>query len=133
MPREGPNPDRPPVVPPGLAQGQMMEVGEKRKTEKDLQEEGGGAGVYSADFRKHYLLDNSEWKYDIMPEIWDGHNVLDFVDLDIDAKLEELLQEEEELLVGEPCHVVPSSIGLPYPGSTQSILWTWSCALCPLA
>ena len=28
-----------------------------RKNEKALQEEGGGAGVYSADLRKHYLLD----------------------------------------------------------------------------
>lgn len=61
------------------------------------QEENGGAGVYSADLRKAYDLKSEEWKYDIMPEILDGHNVMDFVDPDIDAKLAELEREEEEL------------------------------------
>lgn len=56
-------------------------------------------GVYSADLRKHYQLDNPEWKYDIMPELLDGHNIMDFVDPDIDAKLAELEREEEELEV----------------------------------
>ncbi len=32
-----------------------------------------------------------------MPEIWDGHNIMDFVDPDIDARLEELEREEEEM------------------------------------
>ena len=45
-----------------------------------IQEENGGAGVYSADLRKHYMLDNPAWKRDIMPEIIDGKNVLDYVD-----------------------------------------------------
>lgn len=30
-----------------------------------------------ADLRKHYDLADPEWKYDIMPEIWDGHNIAD--------------------------------------------------------
>ena len=34
-----------------------------------------------------------------MPELLDGHNVLDFVDPDIDARLAELEREEEELEV----------------------------------
>jgi hypothetical protein len=53
--------------------------------------------VYSADFRKHYMLEDDAWKYDIMPEILDGHNVMDFVDPDIEAKLDALEREEEEL------------------------------------
>ena len=61
------------------------------------QEENGGAGVYSADLRKHYLLENPAWKRDIMPEIVDGKNVLDYVDPDIEAKLMALEQEEEAL------------------------------------
>jgi nucleolar GTP-binding protein len=69
------------------------------KTEKDLQEEHGGAGVYNADLRKGYLLEDDAWKYDIMPEILDGHNVADFIDPDIDAKLAELEREEAELEV----------------------------------
>ncbi|CAD7695287.1 unnamed protein product [Ostreobium quekettii] len=98
MPNSGINPDRPPVIPSSVTQAQAMDEDNQKKTEKDLQEERGGAGVYSADFHKHYLLENDSWKYDIMPEIWDGHNIIDFVDADIDAKLEELQQEEEELL-----------------------------------
>ena len=58
------------------------------------------AGVYSADLRKDYSLASDEWKYDIMPEIKDGHNVFDFVDADIDARLAELEREENELEVG---------------------------------
>jgi nucleolar GTP-binding protein len=55
------------------------------------------AGVYSADLRKHYDLKDPAWRYDIMPEIIDGHNVADFIDPDIDAKLAELEREEEQL------------------------------------
>lgn len=53
--------------------------------------------MYNADLRKRYLLDNPDWKYDVMPEIWDGHNIMDFVDPDIDARLEELEREEEHM------------------------------------
>ena len=55
--------------------------------------------MYSADLRKHYQLRSDDWKYDVMPELLDGHNVLDFVDPDIDARLAELEREEEELEV----------------------------------
>jgi nucleolar GTP-binding protein len=44
------------------------------------------------------MLENDEWKYDIMPEIMDGKNVADFIDPDIHAKLEALEKEEEELI-----------------------------------
>ncbi|XP_078445675.1 nucleolar GTP-binding protein [Wolffia australiana] len=67
---------------------------EKRKLERDLEEENGGAGVYSASLRKHYLLADEDWKEDVMPEILDGHNVYDFVDQDILERLEELEREE---------------------------------------
>ena len=60
-------------------------------------EENGGAGVYSADLRKHYLLEDDDWKYDIMPEILNGKNVADFVDPEIEEKLAELEREEDEL------------------------------------
>ncbi|CAI9092842.1 OLC1v1028183C1 [Oldenlandia corymbosa var. corymbosa] len=67
---------------------------EKRKLERDLENENGGAGVYSASLKKHYILANDEWKEDIMPEILDGHNVYDFIDPDILQRLEELEREE---------------------------------------
>lgn len=52
--------------------------------------------MYSADLRKHYDLANPDWRYDVVPEILDGHNIADFIDPDIDAKLAELEREEEE-------------------------------------
>ncbi|TYJ04879.1 hypothetical protein E1A91_A12G124300v1 [Gossypium mustelinum] len=64
------------------------------ETKKDLEDENGGAGVYSASLRKNYILSNDEWKEDIMPEILDGHNVYDFIDPDILLRLEELEREE---------------------------------------
>ncbi|CAM9433229.1 unnamed protein product [Chrysoparadoxa australica] len=70
----------------------------KPKTEKDLMWEGGGPGVYSCDYRKYYDLASDDWKFDSIPEIMDGKNVADFVDKDIDAKLEALEKEEEQLL-----------------------------------
>merc|ERR1719159_1634081 len=66
--------------------------------EMKLQEEGGGAGVYSVDLLKSFLLAKPEWKYDKVPEIMDGKNIADFIDPDIEAKLAELEKEEELLL-----------------------------------
>ncbi|GMH35312.1 hypothetical protein BSKO_03180 [Bryopsis sp. KO-2023] len=97
MPKNA-NPERKPCIPEGVAEARAKrDAGEKMETEKDLEEKFGGAGVYSSDERKTYLLDDETWKYDIMPEIWDGHNVMDFIDPDINAKLAELELEEEEL------------------------------------
>ncbi|KAJ8498342.1 hypothetical protein OPV22_008894 [Ensete ventricosum] len=88
--------ERPPCIPPAVleASEKANEEKEKRKLEKDLEEENGGAGVYSANLRKYYILADEEWKEDIMPEILDGHNVYDFVDPDILLRLEELEREE---------------------------------------
>jgi len=40
-------------------------------------------------------LDDPSWKWDAIPEIWEGKNVVDFVDPDIEAKLAALEEEEE--------------------------------------
>jgi len=89
---------RPAFVPPTLeASRAKRAAGEKVVTEKDLQEANGGAGVYSADLRKRYMLEDDDWKYDIMPEIYNGKNIADFIDPEIEAKLAELEREEEEL------------------------------------
>jgi len=90
---------RAPQIPKSVTKA-LTEKGETknadRKTEKDIQEESGGAGVYVADQRKRYILENDDWKYDKVPEIFDGHNVADFVDPDIEERLNELEREEEE-------------------------------------
>ena len=96
VPRD--NKARPAYVPPTLEASRARKAaGEKIITEKDLQEQNGGAGVYSADLRKRYMLENDDWKYDIVPEIYNGKNVADFIDPEIEAKLAELEREEEEL------------------------------------
>lgn len=65
--------------------------------ERDLEEMDGGAGVYNFNMRKNYLLENPEWKEDRIPEVYMGQNVYDFIDPDIEAKLEALEAEEEKL------------------------------------
>ena len=90
---------RPAVIPHSVALNRARKASGELKmvTEKELQEENGGAGVYSADLRKNYMLDDDDWKYDIVPEIYNGKNVADFIDPEIDERLAELEREEDEL------------------------------------
>ncbi|KAK3208904.1 hypothetical protein GRF29_69g90045 [Pseudopithomyces chartarum] len=70
---------------------------ERIRLERDIEEEEGGAGVYNFNMRKNYILENPEWKEDRIPEVFDGKNVYDFIDPDIEAKLAALEEEEEKL------------------------------------
>ncbi|VAI83884.1 unnamed protein product [Triticum turgidum subsp. durum] len=79
MPKPRDNRDRPTCIPQAVLEAQAIAAAkEKKKLERDLENENGGAGVYSASLKKHYLLADDEWKEDILPEILDGHNVADF-------------------------------------------------------
>lgn len=64
---------------------------------RDVEEANGGAGVFNVDLKGDYLLENPEWKYDRIPEIFDGKNIYDYVDPDIEARLQALEEEEEKL------------------------------------
>lgn len=96
--------NRPPCIPPSVqkkrdADATMGDEDEKEEMlEKHRMEELGGAGVYSVDTWKRAILEDPSWKYDVVPEIMDGHNVYDFVDPDIEKKLAELEKEEALLL-----------------------------------
>lgn len=79
------------------AAGQPVSVQSARKTEKDIEREEGGPGVYVFQPQKHFKLASEDWKWDVVPEIMDGKNVADFVDPDIEARLAELEAEEERL------------------------------------
>lgn len=70
---------------------------DERVTERQLMWQNGGPGVYACDYRKYYLLEEDEWKFDSIPEIMDGKNVLDFFDPDIEERLQALEAEEAEL------------------------------------
>ncbi|GFH19387.1 nucleolar GTP-binding protein 1 [Haematococcus lacustris] len=79
MPKPRDGSARPPVIPAGVAEARARRaVGEKKKLQKHFQEENGGAGVYSMDHTQLYDLKNPDWKRDIMPELLDGHNIMDF-------------------------------------------------------
>ncbi|KAA6414901.1 MAG: nucleolar GTP-binding [Lasallia pustulata] len=64
---------------------------------REIEEEEGGAGVYNVDLKDKYMLDSDEWKHDKVPEVFDGKNVYDFIDPDIESKLAALEEEEERL------------------------------------
>ncbi|EPS97194.1 hypothetical protein FOMPIDRAFT_1166735 [Fomitopsis schrenkii] len=69
----------------------------RRRLERDIEAEEGGAGVYNINLKKNYMLADPEWKMDIIPEIVDGKNIADFIDPDILEKLDALEREEEKL------------------------------------
>jgi hypothetical protein len=86
--------------------------------------------VYSADLRKHYDLKDPAWRYDIMPEVIDGHNVADFIDPDIDAKLAELEREEAEL---EEQHQAEVGLLAPCCAAAQLQMFWTDQVYCPCA
>lgn len=94
--------ERPPFIPPGAKikksvttemDTQTSASKEARKLERDIELEMGED--YFLDLKKHYLLENEDEKYDVIPEIFGGKNVADYIDPDIMQRLEELEREEE--------------------------------------
>ncbi|RCK58194.1 Nucleolar GTP-binding protein 1 [Candida viswanathii] len=69
----------------------------RRKLARDIEAENGGAGVFNINLKDQYLLEDEDWKNDVMPEVLDGKNVYDYLDPDIAAKLQALEEEEERL------------------------------------
>ena len=70
---------------------------DRRRLARDIEEENGGAGVYNVNLKDQHKLDDEDWKYDRVPEVFDGKNVYDFIDPDIESKLTALEEEEEKL------------------------------------
>ncbi|KAF0300466.1 Nucleolar GTP-binding protein 1 [Amphibalanus amphitrite] len=85
--------ERPPCIPEAARKKrQGLASKEKRKLERDIELE--MDEEYTLDLKKHYDLPD-DIKYDKIPEVWQGHNIADFVDPDILSRLEELEKEEE--------------------------------------
>ncbi|XP_006902790.1 PREDICTED: nucleolar GTP-binding protein 1-like [Elephantulus edwardii] len=95
VPNKRDDKERPPFIPAGVvARKKRMETEEpKKKRERDIELEMGDD--YILDLQKYWDLMNSSEKYDKIPEIWEGHNVADYIDPDIMKKLQELEKEEE--------------------------------------
>ncbi|KAJ3351103.1 Nucleolar GTP-binding protein 1 [Kappamyces sp. JEL0680] len=92
--------ERPAFIPPAALSKRKFDVDDpmRPKLAKEIEVENGGAGVFSVDLKANYLLANDDWKYDTIPEIMDGKNIADFIDPEIEAKLEALEREEERLI-----------------------------------
>ncbi|KAH6578672.1 hypothetical protein BASA50_004378 [Batrachochytrium salamandrivorans] len=91
---------RTPFIPEGVLSKVKYDITDpnRRKLQKDIEIENGGAGVFNVDIKAPYILANNDWKYDTIPEIMDGKNVADFIDPEIAAKLDALEKEEERLI-----------------------------------
>ncbi|XP_061879052.1 nucleolar GTP-binding protein 1 isoform X1 [Entelurus aequoreus] len=94
MPAKRDDKVRPPFIPEGASlRRKAMEVdAPKRKLEKDLEQELGDD--YILDLQKYWDLMNEEEKHDKIPEVWEGHNIADYIDPDIMKKLDDLEKEE---------------------------------------
>eukprot|EP00388_Colpodella_angusta_P039882 GDKK01048629.1.p1 GENE.GDKK01048629.1~~GDKK01048629.1.p1 ORF type:complete len:642 (-),score=138.05 GDKK01048629.1:277-2202(-) len=88
-------------IPESFIAEQAIPVEERtrRKTQRDMEWEGGGPGRYQANDRLTWDLENPDWVDDIMPDIMDGHNIYDNIDPEIADALNELEDEEEGRLV----------------------------------
>eukprot|EP00595_Chromulina_sp_UTEXLB2642_P003203 CAMPEP_0196767902 /NCGR_PEP_ID=MMETSP1095-20130614/42098_1 /TAXON_ID=96789 ORGANISM="Chromulina nebulosa, Strain UTEXLB2642" /NCGR_SAMPLE_ID=MMETSP1095 /ASSEMBLY_ACC=CAM_ASM_000446 /LENGTH=358 /DNA_ID=CAMNT_0042136715 /DNA_START=796 /DNA_END=1872 /DNA_ORIENTATION=- len=90
-------PIREAYIPDSVKNKQNSVVVNEKVTEKQLMWQNGGPGVYACDYRKYYLLEEDEWKFDIIPEFMDGRNIMDYFDADIEERLRSLEEEEAEL------------------------------------
>lgn len=97
MPMQRDQKDRPPCIPQAVQDKRQAMAAEKaeqkRKLARDLEVELGED--YHMDMRNHWDLKIPDEKHDVLPEIFLGKNVADFIDPDIMKKLEELEKEEE--------------------------------------
>eukprot|EP01156_Anaeramoeba_ignava_P002739 Anaeramoba_ignava/a219375_50.p1 GENE.a219375_50~~a219375_50.p1 ORF type:complete len:383 (-),score=167.02 a219375_50:29-1150(-) len=102
FPKQRDNKQRPPQIPESVLNARQNPTDDEDKPkkilERDLEKMFGGAGLYNVDLNKYFILENEDWRYDVVPEIIDGKNISDFVDPDILKRLDELEIEEEEII-----------------------------------
>jgi len=66
----------------------------EEEKENELWAAGDVPGLNSKLWRERWRLANPDWNFDVIPEIIDGKTIFDFVDPDIEERLEELEREE---------------------------------------
>lgn len=89
---------KPQVDPEYKRVAQTDEFGSRTVTQKQLRQQAEDEGrKFFSDLNKEYFV-RPEWKYDSIPEILNGKNIADFVDIDIEAKLQKLEEEEDYYL-----------------------------------
>ncbi|MES1918063.1 hypothetical protein MHBO_000086 [Bonamia ostreae] len=80
---------RPPSIPVSVA-AEKLQPRPKKPTVHEMQERNGGGGVFSVSLREHWDLRDPAWATHSVPEIFEGQNVSDWMDPDIEAKLDVL-------------------------------------------
>lgn len=106
LPSPRDNKDRPAVIPPSVAakkQQQAERESRKRKLEREIEVEQGDD--YVLDLKKNYDIPEDE-RYDVIPEMWEGHNIADYIDPEIFDKLADL-EKEEDLRMAGGMYAVP--------------------------
>jgi len=64
----------------------------KKRTERDIELE--QSEEYFLDLKKNYDIPEKE-RWDVIPEVWNGKNIGDYIDVEIDEKLRQLEAEED--------------------------------------
>ncbi|XP_014211077.1 nucleolar GTP-binding protein 1 [Copidosoma floridanum] len=96
MPKVKDSKARPPCIPEAVLKKKALNAAKaerKKKLEREIELEQGDD--YVLDLKKNYDIEGDQ-KFDIIPEIWEGHNIADYVDPDILEKLNALEEEEDE-------------------------------------
>ncbi|KAL1501515.1 hypothetical protein ABEB36_006822 [Hypothenemus hampei] len=94
VPKPRDNKERPPCIPESVLLKKQEEAEKrKRKLARDIEIEEGDDFV--VDLAKEYTDIPEEERHDIIPEIWEGHNIADYIDPEIFEKLAELEKEED--------------------------------------
>ncbi|XP_071863646.1 nucleolar GTP-binding protein 1 [Bombus fervidus] len=83
---------RAPCIPESVLRKRKEGLKVKRKLEREIEEEMGDD--YVLDLKKNYDIEGDQ-KYDVIPEIWEGHNIADYIDPEIFNKLNDLEKEEQ--------------------------------------
>ena len=111
LPKKRDSIDRPAYIPASV-QSEILGIATQKSivTEKQLEEINGGPGVYFPDLTKHYILEEEEWRKDIVPEIMDGMNIMDYATPDIEQKILELEMEQEEQTKRELLKVIKPAV-----------------------
>jgi len=76
-----------------MPKAQFVPESKRIQTESDLYEE--LTDDYVLQIQKHWDLPKPEQKWDTIPEIWNGKNIADYIDPEIEEKVKALLAEEE--------------------------------------
>lgn len=81
MPKPRDSRDRPPCIPESVLLKKQESQKKKRKLERDIELEEGDD--YVLDLKKEYVEIPEEERHDIIPELWEGHNIADYIDPEI--------------------------------------------------